>query len=117
MNILFNEIDIPKENINIPDGTIAKDKVAEYCRSYDAKIEALGGIDLQILGIGRTGHIGFNEPGSSEKSPTRMITLDQVTRIDAASDFFGEENVPKKAITMGVGSILKSETHHYDGVG
>jgi len=107
--LLFNEIDIPKENINIPDGTIAKDKVAEYCRGYDAKIEALGGIDLQILGIGRTGHIGFNEPGSSEKSPTRMITLDQVTRIDAASDFFGEENVPKKAITMGVGSILKSK--------
>ena len=106
---LFHEIDIPKENINIPDGTLAKDKVAEYCRSYDAKMEALGGIDLQVLGIGRTGHIGFNEPGSSEKSPTRMITLDQVTRIDAASDFFGDENVPKKAITMGVGSILKSK--------
>ena len=106
---LFNEIDIPKENINIPDGTLPKEKVSEYCRSYDAKIEALGGIDLQVLGIGRTGHIGFNEPGSSEKSPTRMITLDQVTRIDAASDFFGEENVPKKAITMGVGSILKSK--------
>jgi glucosamine-6-phosphate deaminase len=107
--LLFNEIDIPKENINIPDGTLPKDKVAEFCRDYDAKIEALGGIDLQILGIGRTGHIGFNEPGSSEKSPTRMITLDQITRIDAASDFFGEENVPKKAITMGVGSILKAK--------
>lgn len=106
---LFDSIDIPKENINIPDGTLSKDKVAEYCRSYDAKIDSLGGIDLQILGIGRTGHIGFNEPGSSEKSPTRMITLDQVTRIDAASDFFGEENVPRKAITMGVGSILKAK--------
>jgi glucosamine-6-phosphate deaminase len=88
---------------------LPKDKVAEYCKQYDAKIDSLGGIDLQILGIGRTGHIGFNEPGSSEKSPTRMITLDQVTRIDAASDFFGEENVPRKAITMGVGSILKSK--------
>ncbi|HNR72826.1 MAG TPA: 6-phosphogluconolactonase, partial [Cyclobacteriaceae bacterium] len=96
---LFDSIDIPKANINIPDGTLAKDKVAEYCKQYDAKIDSLGGIDLQILGIGRTGHIGFNEPGSSEKSPTRMITLDQVTRIDAASDFFGEENVPRKAIT------------------
>ncbi len=106
---LFNYIDIPKENINIPDGTLPKDQVAEFCKSYDAKIDELGGIDLQILGIGRTGHIGFNEPGSSEKSPTRMITLDQVTRIDAASDFFGDENVPKKAITMGVGSILKSK--------
>lgn len=106
---LFDSIDIPKANINIPDGTLPKDKVAEYCKSYDAKINALGGIDLQILGVGRTGHIGFNEPGSSEKSPTRMITLDQVTRIDAASDFFGDENVPRKAITMGVGSILKSK--------
>jgi glucosamine-6-phosphate deaminase len=106
---LFNYIDIPKENINIPDGTLPKDQVADFCKSYDAKIDELGGIDLQILGIGRTGHIGFNEPGSSEKSPTRMITLDQVTRIDAASDFFGDENVPKKAITMGVGTILKSK--------
>ncbi|MBL7871339.1 MAG: glucosamine-6-phosphate deaminase [Cyclobacteriaceae bacterium] len=106
---LFNYIDIPKENINIPDGTLPKDQVTDFCKSYDAKMDDLGGIDLQILGIGRTGHIGFNEPGSSEKSPTRMITLDQVTRIDAASDFFGDENVPKKAITMGVGSILKSK--------
>ncbi len=106
---LFNELDIPKENINIPNGKLAKDKVTEYCKGYDAKIKSLGGIDLQILGIGRTGHIGFNEPGSSEKSPTRMITLDQVTRIDAASDFFGEENVPTKAITMGVGTILNSK--------
>jgi glucosamine-6-phosphate deaminase len=105
---LFDHIDIPKKNINIPDGTLPKDKVSAFCREYDEKIEKLGGIDLQVLGIGRTGHIGFNEPGSPEKSPTRMITLDQVTRIDAASDFFSEANVPKKAITMGVGSILKS---------
>jgi glucosamine-6-phosphate deaminase len=106
---LFDHIDIPKDQIFIPDGTIAKDKVNEYCKSYEAKIEEFGGIDLQILGIGRTGHIGFNEPGSPDSSLTRLITLDQVTRIDAASDFFGEENVPKKAITMGVGSILKSK--------
>ncbi len=106
---LFDHIDIPKQNINVPDGTLPKDAVANYCREYDEKIQKAGGIDLQILGIGRTGHIGFNEPGSSEKSPTRMITLDQVTRIDAASDFFSQENVPKKAITMGVGTILKSK--------
>lgn len=106
---LFNHIDIPKENINIPDGTLPKDKVTEFCVAYEKKIESLGGIDIQVLGIGRTGHIGFNEPGSSEKSLTRLITLDQVTRIDAASDFFGEENVPRKAITMGVGSILKAK--------
>ncbi len=106
---LFNHIDILKENIHIPDGTLPKEKVADFCKEYDNKIANLGGIDLQILGVGRTGHIGFNEPGSSERSSTRMITLDQVTRIDAASDFFSEENVPKKAITMGVGTILQSK--------
>jgi glucosamine-6-phosphate deaminase len=106
---LFDHLDIPKKNINIPDGTLPKDKVNEFCQNYEEKIVQLGGIDIQILGIGRTGHIGFNEPGSSERSVTRIITLDQVTRIDAASDFFGEENVPRKAITMGVGSILKAK--------
>lgn len=105
---LFNHIDIPRANIHIPDGTLPKEKVAEYCREYEKQIDDLGGIDIQVLGIGRTGHIGFNEPGSSERSLTRLVTLDQVTRIDAASDFFGEENVPRKAITMGVGSILKA---------
>jgi glucosamine-6-phosphate deaminase len=106
---LFDHIDIPKANIHIPDGTLPKEKVATFCKEYDQQIADLGGIDLQILGVGRTGHIGFNEPGSSERSVTRMITLDQVTRIDAASDFFSEENVPKKAITMGVGTILQSK--------
>jgi glucosamine-6-phosphate deaminase len=106
---LFNEIDIPKEQIHIPDGTLPKDRIAEFCKAYDAKIASLGGIDLQVLGVGRTGHIGFNEPGSSERSTTRLITLDQVTRIDAASDFYGEENVPTKAITMGVGTIMQSK--------
>lgn len=105
---LFNHIDIPKANIHIPDGTLPKEKVADYCRAYEKNIDDLGGIDIQVLGIGRTGHIGFNEPGSSERTLTRLVTLDQVTRIDAASDFFGEENVPRKAITMGVGSIMKA---------
>lgn len=105
---LFNHIDVPKGNIHIPDGTLPKEKVGQFCRDYEKQIDDLGGIDIQILGIGRTGHIGFNEPGSTERSLTRLITLDQVTRIDAASDFFGEENVPRKAITMGVGSILKA---------
>lgn len=106
---LFNHIDIPKANIHIPDGTLPKEAIADFCKNYEKKIDELGGIDIQVLGIGRTGHIGFNEPGSTEKSFTRLITLDQVTRIDAASDFFGEENVPRKAITMGVGSILKAK--------
>jgi len=106
---LFNHIDIKPENIHIPDGTISKDKVLEYCNHYEKKINALGGLDLQILGIGRTGHIGFNEPGSSINSSTRMINLDYITRVDAASDFYGEESVPVKAITMGIGTILKAK--------
>ena len=105
---LFNHIDIPKKNIHIPDGTVPKEQVDAFCRSYEETIEKLGGIDLQILGIGRTGHIGFNEPGSPERSKTRLINLDQVTRIDAAADFFGEAHVPRKAITMGVGTIMKA---------
>ena len=103
---LFDHIDILAEHANMPDGTCAKEKIAEYCQEYEAKIEAAGGIDLQLLGIGRTGHIGFNEPGSGKTSRTRLITLDRVTRRDAASDFYGEPNVPHRAITMGVGTIL-----------
>ena len=105
---LFNHIDILPENIHIPDGTVPKEKLLEYCRNYDRMIEASSGIDIQLLGIGRTGHIGFNEPGSHINSPTRIITLDHLTRTDASSDFFGEENVPRMAITMGVGSIMKA---------
>ncbi len=102
----FDHVDIPRENINIPDGTLQLDDIADYCEHYEQKIQDVGGIDIQILGIGRTGHIGFNEPGSSKNSKTRLITLDRVTRVDAASDFFGEEHVPRRAITMGVGTIL-----------
>lgn len=90
---LFDHIDILPENIHIPDGTVPREKVAEYCAMYEGKIQAAGGIDLQILGIGRTGHIGFNEPGSKKDSRTRLVTLDRITRLDAASDFFGEEKM------------------------
>ncbi|PTM12030.1 MAG: glucosamine-6-phosphate deaminase [Bacteroidetes bacterium] len=106
---LFDHIDIDKKNIHIPDGTIQKDKIQEYCRSYEQKIDEVGGLDIQLLGIGRTGHIGFNEPGSLKSSQTRIINLDHITRLDAASDFFTEENVPTKAITMGIGTILKAK--------
>ena len=105
---LFNEIDIPEDQIHIPDGTVPEDEISEYCEKYEAKIEEAGGIDIQLLGIGRTGHIGFNEPGSRPDSPTRLITLDKITRKDAASDFFGEEYVPRRAITMGVGTTMCS---------
>ncbi|MCC6883462.1 MAG: glucosamine-6-phosphate deaminase [Verrucomicrobiales bacterium] len=103
---LFDHIDIPDHQINIPDGTVPIDAVYDSCMAYESRIQAAGGIDLQILGIGRTGHIGFNEPGSSRDSVTRMITLDRVTRQDAAADFLGVQNVPRSAITMGVGTIL-----------
>lgn len=105
---LFEHVDIDHKNTNIPDGTTPRDKVSDFCEQYERKIRSLGGIDLQLLGIGKTGHIGFNEPGSGKDSRTRIITLDKVTRMDAASDFFGEWNVPRKAITMGVGTILSA---------
>ena len=103
---LFDHLDIPADAIHIPDGMLARDQIAAACAAYEERIREAGGIDLQILGIGRTGHIGFNEPGSTVESRTRLITLDSVTRGDAASDFFGEWNVPRQAITMGVGTIL-----------
>ncbi len=105
----FDHIDIPKKNINIPDGSLSLEDIPAFCRKYEKKIIDLGGIDIQLLGIGRTGHIGFNEPGSSIESKTRLITLDWVTKMDAASDFFGEENVPRRAITMGIGTIFKAK--------
>src|SRR5436190_13272528 len=106
---LFDHVDIEKKNIHIPDGTIPREQVFEFCQSYEKSIREAGGIDLQILGIGRTGHVGFNEPGSPRDSRTRLITLDKVTRLDAASDFFGEWNVPRKAITMGVDSVMNAK--------
>ncbi len=105
---LFNHIDIDRNNIHIPDGTLAPEDIASYCLDYEQKIEEMGGLDLQILGIGRTGHIGFNEPGSAPNSGTRLVTLDDLTRKDASRDFGGKENVPTKAITMGIGTIFKA---------
>ena len=90
-------------------GVIPRSEVFAYCQEYERKILAAGGIDIQILGIGRTGHIGFNEPGSGIDSRTRMVALDRLTRRDAARDFRGEENVPAYAITMGVGTILQAK--------
>ena len=103
---LFDHIDLPRDQIHIPDGTTEQEALADYCLRFENEITEAGGIDMLILGIGRTGHIGFNEPGSGTDSRTRPITLDAMTRIDAASNFFGVENVPRRAITMGVGTIL-----------
>jgi len=107
---LFDHIDILEENIHIPDGTLPLEDVEAYCTAYDNKINALGGIDIQLLGIGRNGHIGFNEPGSFENSPTRLVRLDATTRIDAANDFGSEENVPYRAITLGLKTVMNSKS-------
>lgn len=105
---LFDHIDIDRKNIHIPDGTLPQEDIIAFCINYEKQIEELGGLDLQILGIGRTGHIGFNEPGSAPNSGTRLVTLDDMTRADAARDFGGKQNVPTKAITMGIGTIFKA---------
>ena len=106
---LFDHIDIPKENINIPSGEISEKEIKNFCSSYEKKIDKNGGIDIQLLGIGRTGHIGFNEPGSHFNSITRLITLDHTTRFDASKSFNGIENVPSKALTMGIRTIFNSK--------
>ncbi len=105
---LFSHINIRPENVHIPRGDVPRERVDEECVAYEEAIRAAGGIDLQLLGIGKTGHIGFNEPGSGIDSRTRRIALDTVTRRDAAADFFGEDNVPTEAITMGVATIMEA---------
>ena len=106
---LFNHIDILPENINIPNGKVSSEDLYQSCIDYEMKIKAVGGLDFQLLGIGRTGHVGFNEPGSHLNSGTRNITLDHITRVDAAPAFLGIDNVPRKAITMGIGTVLSAK--------
>jgi glucosamine-6-phosphate deaminase len=106
---LFNHVDIHPENVNIPNGNVSNEDLQQYCIDYEMKIKAYGGLDFQLLGIGRTGHIGFNEPGSHVNSGTRSITLDHLTRQDAASSFLGIDNVPRKAITMGIGTVKNAK--------
>ncbi len=103
---LFSKVNVPPENIHIPDGMVPPERVDDYCREYESLIERAGGIDLLLLGVGRNGHIGFNEPYSPRNGRTQLATLDPVTRMGAASDFFGEDNVPTQAITLGIGTIL-----------
>src|SRR5438034_581764 len=104
----FAHVNIKPESVHIPDGSTPRERLAEHCAAYEQAIVQAGGIDVQILGIGKSGHIGFNEPGSPPDSRTRLVTLDTVTRRDAAADFFGEDNVPREAITMGVATILQA---------
>ncbi len=106
---LFDHVDIPAGNYFVPNGTVRADEVAEFAKQYEAKIEAAGGLDFQLLGIGGNGHIGFNEPGSLINSHTRLMMLDNSTRAAASSDFGGLPKTPRKAITMGVASILSAK--------
>ncbi|WP_431844428.1 glucosamine-6-phosphate deaminase [Pedobacter anseongensis] len=106
---LFDYIDINRTNIHIPDGTLNKEQIEAFCLSYEKKINEYKGLDIQILGIGRTGHIGFNEPGSAINSGTRLVALDELTKRDASREFGGRNNVPNKAITMGIGTIFKAK--------
>ncbi|RWZ90862.1 MAG: glucosamine-6-phosphate deaminase [Hydrotalea sp. AMD] len=106
---LFNHIDILPENIHLPNGELSKEATKKACEIYEQMIEDAGGIDLQILGIGTNGHIGFNEPGSSIFSKTRLVSLDNSTRINNAYEFQNISEVPRMAITMGIGTILKAK--------
>ena len=103
---LFAHVDVAPADVHIPRGDVPREGIDAACAEYEAAIRAAGGIDFQILGVGKTGHIGFNEPGSGAESRTRLVHLDAVTRRDAAADFFGEEFVPREAITMGIATIL-----------
>ncbi len=105
---LFDHVDIPSGHWHLPPGLVETGTETTACAAYEAAIQATGGIDFQILGIGRTGHIGFNEPGSSRDSRTRLVHLDEVTRQDAAPAFGGLDKVPTHALTMGCGTILEA---------
>ena len=105
---LFSHVDIKPENIHLPDGTVELADVYQHCVAYEEMIERNGGLDFQLLGIGRTGHVGFNEPGSNSRSLTRLITLDHLTRVDAAPEFQGINNVPQQGDNHG-------HRHHSQG--
>jgi glucosamine-6-phosphate deaminase len=102
----FEHVNVPRDAIHVLDGTVTADRVEEHSRQFEDAIRKAGGIDLQLLGIGRNGRIGFNEPFSVPNSRTRLVTLDPVTRKEAASDFLSEDNVPTHALSMGIGTIL-----------
>ena len=107
--LLFNHIDIDPKNIHIPNGSLPKEEIKQHCAAYEKEIEEAGGIDLQILGIGNNGHIGFNEPGSSIYSKTRLINLENSTRLANVYEFANISQVPRLAITMGISTILKAK--------
>lgn len=106
---LFGHVDIDPNNIHIPYVDSSVSDIEEYCKAYEEKISSLGGLDLQLLGIGRNGHIGFNEPGSSFSSTTRLVELHPVTRADAELEFGSLDQVPQQAISMGIHTIVQAK--------
>ena len=113
---LFDKVDIDQKNCHIPDGTVEKENIKQHCSAYEQIISDAGGIDLQILGIGVNGHIGFNEPGSSVFTKTRLTTLTNSTRLANSYEFANISAVPRLAITMGIGTIVKAIKYHSRGV-
>ncbi|KZM52924.1 glucosamine-6-phosphate deaminase [Geobacillus stearothermophilus] len=103
---LFSKLDIPLHETHVPNGLAAD--LDEECRRYERLIDEVGGIDLQLLGIGRNGHIGFNEPGTPFSSPTHVVELTELTREANARFFPSLDDVPRYAITMGIATILRS---------
>ncbi len=106
---LLDLVDIEKSNIHYPDATLPKDRINEFCNKYEAEINKHGGLDIILNGVSSRGHMGFNEPGSPTDSKTRLVTLDRATIVSAASDFYGENNVPRKGITMGIETMYKAK--------
>ncbi|MGO3691073.1 MAG: glucosamine-6-phosphate deaminase [Psychroflexus halocasei] len=106
---LFKHVDIKPEQTHIPHTDFSEEGIAQYCQDYEDKIQSLGGMDFQLLGIGRNGHIGFNEPGSDFESKTRLVNLDSLTREDAKAAFGSLDKVPEKAISVGVQTISKAK--------
>lgn len=106
---LCDSVNLKPENIHCLDGQVSQDDVEMHCRRYDEALAASGGFDLVLLGIGRNGHVSFNEPFSMRKSRTRLCTLDPITRQSIANDFFGESNVPLHALTVGLSPILSAK--------
>lgn len=105
----LNHIDIKPENIYSPDGLVSKEEVLNYCKAYEHKIQAIGGLDYALLGLGRAGNIGINIAGSSLNSQTRLVLLDIQSRKEAVNTFSSLENVPVSAITMGISTIMKAK--------
>lgn len=106
---LFSHIDIQTHNVHIPHTDYSPNQILQYCKDYEDKIASFGGLDLQLLGIGRNGHIGFNEPGSTFDSTTRLVNLHSLTREDAQLDFGTLDNVPHQAISIGIQTIIQAK--------